>query len=296
MRGVCRLCDRETVLEESHVIPSFVYKWLKDSSWTGFLRCGLRPNRRVQDGYKLFWLCGACEDHLNAWETTFATLVFHPFNKGEATTVSYDAWLLKFCASISWRVLNFFIEEADLNHFPEQLRNAARRAHTVWKEFLLDKRPHPERHEQHLLPLDTIKSYTNPEIPTNINRYILRSVDIDAAWGGENAFIYSKVGRFVIIGFVNVHRPKEWGGTKVHVRHGVVGPREYTLPENFLGYFFTQARKATDVLAHISKEQNQKIEQSFRKNMDRGAASESLKAMDHDVWLFGKAAFKENNE
>jgi hypothetical protein len=30
--------------------------------------------------------------------------------------------------------------------------------------------------------------------------------------------------------------------------------------------------------------------------MERGAVSESLKAMDHDVWLFGKAAFKENNE
>jgi hypothetical protein len=33
----------------------------------------------------------------------------------------------------------------------------------------------------------------------------------------------------------------------------------------------------------------QKIDQSFRKNMERGTASETLKAMDHEVWVFGKA-------
>ena len=230
MPDVCRLFrDRETELEESHIIPSFVYKWLKDSSWADSLRFGMHPNKRVQDGYKLFWLCGACEDRLNAWETKFATLVFHPFNKGKADTVPYNAWLLKFCVSISWRVLNFFLfEEADLNHFPEQLRDAARSAHTVWKEFLLDKRPHPARYEQHFLLLPVLECYTNPEMPTNINRYILRSVDIDAVWGGEDAFIYSKLGRFLIIGFVNIRRPKGWEGTKVHVRRGSLRLRSYT--------------------------------------------------------------------
>jgi len=230
MEGVCRLCDRETALEESHVIPSFVYKWLKDSSWTGALRCGLHPNKRVQDGYKFYWLCGRCEDRLNTWETTFANLVFYPFNKEETNTVSYDAWLLKFCTSISWRVLTLFIEEDNFyQNAPEPMRNAAKRAHMVWKEFLLDECPHPERHEQHLLPLDLIESYTSPDIPTNINRYILRSVDIEVAWSSpKNVFVYSKLGRFLIVGFINVERRKEWGGTKVHVQRGVLGPRYYT--------------------------------------------------------------------
>jgi hypothetical protein len=297
MVGVCRLCDREAVLEESHVIPSFVYKWLKDSSWTGVLRCGLQPNKRVQDGYKFFWLCGMCEDRLSTWETTFATLVFYPFNKEETDTVSYEAWLLKFCTSISWRVLNLFIEEDNFYQTaPEPVRDAARRAYTVWKEFLLDKRPHPERHEQHLLPLDTIQSYKTPDIPTNINRYILRTVDIDVAWSsgkGKNIFTYAKLGRFLIIGFINVDRPKEWGGTKMHVQHGVLGPRQYTWPEGFSEYFFAKARKLAGALAQISEKQQQKMDQSFRANMERGAASETLKAMDNDVWLFGKAAFED---
>lgn len=296
MLGVCRLCDRETELEESHVIPRFVYKWLKDSSWADSLRFGMHPNRRVQDGYKLFWLCGECEDRLNAWETKFANLVFHPFNKGEANTVSYGVWLLKFCVSISWRVLNLFIEEANLNHFPDRLRDAARRAHTVWKEFLLDKRPHPAKYEQHFLLLDALESYTNPEMPTNINRYILRSVDISPVWGREDAFIYSKLGRFLIIGFVNIRRPEGWEGTKVHVRQGFLRPRRYTTSVSLEDYVLEQARKAADVYASISEKQNQSIEQSFRKNMDKWAASESCKAMAHDVRLFGEAAFNKNHE
>jgi hypothetical protein len=293
---VCRLCDKEANLEESHVVPSFVYKWLKDTSGTGFLRFGIAPNKRVQDGYKLFWLCADCEDRLNAWETKFANHVFHPFNKGDTARGAYESWLLKFCVSVSWRVLHFFIEEVDLNHFPAQLQANARRAHAIWKEFLLDRRFHPERHEQHFLPLDTIESFIHPGMPPNINRYILRTVDIDAVWGGKDAFIYSKIGRFVIVGFLNMHRPKEWQGTKVHVQGGILKSQTYTLPVQFGEYFIAQARKFAEVQARISERQNKKIEESFWENIDRVADSESFRAMDHDVRLFGKDAFKKNSE
>jgi len=197
---------------------------MKDSSGTGFFRLGTHPNKRVQDGYKLFWLCGDCEDRFSLWETTFAKQVFHPFKKGETDRATYDTWLLKFCVSVSWRVITFFIEDDGLAHFPTQLEDRARRTHKIWKEFLLDQRPHPGHCEQHFLPLDAIESFTQCDMPTNINRYILRSVDINAAWGGEDAFVYSKLGRFVIVGFINMKRPKEWQGTKIHVRHGVIEP------------------------------------------------------------------------
>ena len=179
MRGICRLCDREADLRESHVIPSFVYKWLKDTSGTGFLRFGPERNNRAQDGNKFFWLCRDCEDLLNTWETKFANEVFHPFNKTKKDSTAYGPWLLKFCASVSWRVLNYFMEEADLNYYPDELQGSARCTHRIWKEFLLDKRPHPDRNEQHFLPLDAIESFTHKEMPKNINRYILLRVYID---------------------------------------------------------------------------------------------------------------------
>jgi hypothetical protein len=59
------------------------------------------------------------------------------------------------------------MEEIELSHYPEKLQSCAKTAHLVWKEFLLEKRPHPGRHEQHLLPLDAIRSFTHKEMPPN---------------------------------------------------------------------------------------------------------------------------------
>jgi hypothetical protein len=176
-----------------------VYKWLKETSGTGFLRFGLEPNKRKQDGYKLYWLCAECEDRLNHWETKFANRIFHPLNNGAINKIAYGPWLLKFCVSVSWRVMNLMLEEFDISHYPKNLKNCALSAQKIWKEFLLDKREHPNRNEQHFLPLDAIESFTVPNMPPNINRYILRSVDIDAVWDEKSAFVYSKLGRFVIL-------------------------------------------------------------------------------------------------
>ena len=49
----CALCLKEKTLCDSHIIPSFVYKWLKDTSATGYLRNGNSPNLRQQDGLKI---------------------------------------------------------------------------------------------------------------------------------------------------------------------------------------------------------------------------------------------------
>jgi hypothetical protein len=288
MKGMCRLCGKESVLEESHIVPKLVYTWLKTSSGTGFLRSGLNPNQRVQDGHKLFLLCGTCEDVFSRWETQFANHIFHPFNKGEMHSTPYDAWLLKFCVSVSWRVLHFFIEQESLVHFPEHMQAKAKKAMKIWQEFLLDARPHPGRCEQHFLPLDSVVSFTQSDMPTNINRYIARSVDIDAAWAGDDAFVYAKLGRFLIVGFMHIQHPKEWQGTKIHVRDGIIEPRTYTLPRAFGDFFLDKARRAAGVQAKISDQQQKKIEVSFRKDLDRAAHSESLKALDQDVRLFGK--------
>jgi len=79
---------QNTRLEESHIIPAFVYKWLKASAAASFMRFGTQPNKRVQDGFKRFWLCGKCEDTLNGWETKFANKVFSPFNKDATSRIS----------------------------------------------------------------------------------------------------------------------------------------------------------------------------------------------------------------
>src|SRR5437764_5294832 len=108
--GICRLCGTTAVLQSSHVIPSFVFRWLKETSGTGHLRFAQEPNKRVQDGPKYEMLCRACEERFNEWETEFSVRVFHPMTQGRTSTVRYGDWMAKFCVSVSWRVLVWYQE------------------------------------------------------------------------------------------------------------------------------------------------------------------------------------------
>ena len=281
------------------MIPSFVYKWLKETSGGGYLRSAEQPNRRIQDGHKLYWLCWDCEQRFNNWETQFANQVFHPINRGETAQASYGSWFLLFCVSVSWRVLNFHIfhiEKQHVDHFPEKFQRSMKRAQEAWREFLLNQRPHPGQYEQHFLPLDAIDSYTISGIPPNINRYILRTVDIDAVHGGQTASTYSKLERFIILGFVELPRTRQWIGTQVHVKHGAIKPGEYVMPVQFMDYLIGKAKTAAAAQNKISQRQNAKIEAAFRKNIDRVANSETFRALSHDVRLFGRDAFRKEDK
>jgi hypothetical protein len=219
MEDQCRLCLKQSELENSHIIPSFLYRWLKETSGTGFLRFGRNPNRRVQDGLKEYWLCPTCEDLLGKWETQFAEKVFHPLVRGEVSRFQYQAWLLKFAVSLSWRALLYIKETADLGHFSEQLTVEADKALAQWAAFLLGQEPHPGKYEQHMLPLDLITGHISDGMPPNINRYLLRSVDIDAVCSQSEAFVYVKLPHVLLVGFIHIKHPREWQGTKVHVKH-----------------------------------------------------------------------------
>jgi dGTP triphosphohydrolase len=53
-----------------------------------------------------------------------------------------------------------------------------------------------------------------------------------------------------------------------------------------------KAKGAADVQGTMSERQNKKIEESYKKDFDRVANSESFRAMSHDARLFGRDAFK----
>ena len=112
--GLCRLCGGESELQESHVLPAFIYRWARDTSANGHMRSGEMPNRRIQDGHKRYWLCRACEELFSASETAFASKLFYPYTKDAIESVTYGPWLLHFCASVSWRVLQFIKGETSL--------------------------------------------------------------------------------------------------------------------------------------------------------------------------------------
>jgi hypothetical protein len=290
--GTCRLCGTTTDLQESHIIPRSVYAWLKQSSATGFLRDGETPNKREQDGLKTHLLCWDCEQRLNQWETPFYEEVFLPLQEGRGTSFTYGDWLLKFAVSVSWRILTFLQMHSSLRHLAPDLSPRAAKAAEVWKEFLLGDRPHPSRFEQHMLPLGEVEHFTDADAPPNLNRYILRSIDPDVWRVGDRAFVYGKLCRIVLVGFIEMPHPRRWQGTKIHVRGGTLGGRNYSVPDDLRVAIRKGALKLRRHEQSISPRQRDRIEQAYTASMGRFAGSETFRATAADVRLFGAETFR----
>ncbi len=288
----CALCAGSSVLQTSHIIPSFVFRWFKDSSATGHLRFGETPNLRVQDGFKCRMLCTYCEQLLSSWEKKFSEICFKQIVEGRATRIRYSFWMLKFAASVSWRVLRIFYAAGQISDYPPSLLSSIDDALSVWSNYMLGKRPHPGRYEQHMFLVDTVDSSSIDGIPPNINRYFTRTVQCDVVRNEDSAITYAKMGRFVLFGFISVPSPHNWKGTKLNANHGTFGIRDIELPRNILDYMLENAKSAGTSYSRISKAQQEKIRKSYEANPGRVAESESIRAMDHDVRLFGNKAFE----
>lgn len=285
----CGLCKSVAPLQDSHILPRFVFKWAKSSSATGHIRFAQSPNKRVQDGIKLPMLCAKCEGRFNQSETAFATTMFHPWNERSGIPIRYEDWLLKFCVSISWRVLKFAEISTGLTNFTAEQIEMAQKASDRWARFLLGFEQNPAQFEQHLIPLDPIDSHSVKGMPSNINRYILRAIEMDIPSGERCAFTYAKMGKFLLFGFVQPPSHK-WVGSKVHVNRGIIGPRAYELPHELIDYIKDRAFRYGELGARISEKQQSKIESDVLRNVDRFRASGTLEAMLRDERLFGTDA------
>lgn len=288
--GTCRLCQCEANLQLSHVLPAFAFRWLRESSGNGYIRSTASPNLRVQDGPQRHWLCSECETRLGRSEAAFATELFHPCLAASGRTFHYGPWLLKFCVSVSWRNLLIQLEHLADQDFTEQERGSVVQAELAWRQFLLDEAPHPGEFRQFLLPLDRIES-AGSDLPPNINRYLMRAIDIDLCHGNQLLFTYSKLGRFVILGFINEPNQSHWIGGRVNANAGRVEPRHYTLPAPFGTYLLGKAGRVREAMQGISPRQAARIEQAFRANANQIVGSDFFEAMQADVEMFGSAAF-----
>lgn len=287
MEGRCKLCGGIGGLQHSHVLPSFVFKWMKQA---GHIRKSGLPNRRSQDGEKRLWLCLICEQLLNSFETPFATKVFHPYDVDRSVKVRYGEWMAKFCASVAWRSLSALREDGKFELLTEQQAALGDAALETWSRFLLGNYKHVGPFELHLLTFDVIESTTLTEVAPNINRYLTRTIDMDVAANSSFCFSYSKLGPFAIFGFVN-STPGKWKGTQILAGSDWFQPREVTVPGELWGYLNDRALHAKKVMETISGPQQQKINEALRENPERVLQSSLFKAMQRDVEMFGRDAF-----
>jgi hypothetical protein len=280
----CGFCKQDAELRNSHVLPAFVFKWLKSRS-TGHIRNSDNPNVRVQDGVKMPWLCANCEKLFSVYETKFATLAFHPWLKGERH-IQYADWLLKFCVSVSWRVLNYCKGYNPDKIYTDEEEIAIRAADDRWRKFLNGDVPHPGAFQQHLVIFDVIEETTVPNMPTNMNRFLLGAITMDIVGSDRTLMTYAKLGRFCIFGLIRSN-PKEWEGTKVHVRNGILKPGKVVLPYGLMHLFNEKAALANIADMDMSATQRKKIDRSVEQNLEKLMQSEQFDAMLADARMFG---------
>ena len=294
-RAECKLCRRENDLRNSHIIPAFAFRWLRRSAAGGHFRLGTIPNRRAQDGLKRYWLCQECENRLNVVETKFANQIFHPYLADSAGTYRYGQWLLRFCTSLSWRVLLFHRDEIGIQDWEPEALAAVNNAETRWRQFLLGRRLSPGPYQQHILPMDTIASATGDLAP-NINRYLMRAIDMDICRGGDTIFTFTKIGRFMVFGFVRKTNFREWRGTRAPLFFGSIRPRDYSLPYSLIDYINGKALRMAEIMESVSEKQKQKIDDALSKNAERYVRSDAFSAFVADINMFGAAAFSDGDD
>ena len=167
----------------------------------------------------------------------------------------------------------------------------------VWADFMFDRRPHTGKNELHILPLGVLKSAYFPELPTNINRYLARAIDMDVVCSNQIAFVYVKMCQLIVVGFIENPYPREWQGTRVAIKQGTFGhQKHYVVPQKFGVYLTNRARRMARLYSGISPKQLAKIEEAFRLNAERASKSEGTRALEADIRMFGQAVFDEDIE
>lgn len=249
------------------------------------------PNKRVQDGIKKYWLCADCEQQIGDFERQFSLKIFHPLAADGLHRIAYGEWLLKFCVSVSWRILLFAHEQNGMAHIAR-----ADEALETWRSFLRGECPHPAAFEQHCIPFGTVDAADRSRLPANINRYLLRAIEFDIAHTDDVSFSYAKMGPVAILGFTELKNPKEWPSSKVHVRQGKIGDGRSRFPQALWRYWEDKAQRYGAISEEMSDRQqsiaNQSSARAIEKDKERLENSHWLKAMQQDVELFGDRAFQ----
>lgn len=290
----CALCRESNDFRGSHVVSKFVWDWLKRTSASGYFRTGATPNLREQDGSKAPILCGRCEGVLSVWEKATAERLFVPFHDAGIRPKGYGDWFGKFCASVTWRILLIY-QKLGLATFPEALRGDVNGALDTWRAYLLGERANVRPYTHHVLPLETIDLSTVRGAPSNMNRYFARSVDMDVVHNANSAFVYAKLCRLLIVGFIRMPDRSEWRGTSIQYGDGSIEMAQH-VPGLFGKYMMEKAGQMDRVHADISEKQKAKLRKIVADNPDRVAESGGFKAMIEDVRLFGDSAFSGEEE
>lgn len=110
-RKTCILCLQNPPIQNSHIVPKLVLKWILENAPVEHLRWSRIPNKPFQDGWKGDYLCMECEGRLSTIENQFKTEFFDPIVNSKSAVVQYSDFLLPFSISLYLRHLRFSLDQ-----------------------------------------------------------------------------------------------------------------------------------------------------------------------------------------
>jgi hypothetical protein len=283
---ICRLCNNDKKLEQSHIIPKFVFNWIKKTSLTGKLRNNIVPNRRSEDGDKLPFLCSECEDLFNKYETYFANSLFNPATNNNISYITYTDELLKFIVSVIWRSLKFRLEKKimiddltanEINSFNAFLDNCKEYFNSNDINFLKD-------YAFHIVPLT--EDMENLNIIPPLSFTYQRTIDASfRAFSEENPSegynflcFYVKIPFFLFIGEIVKNENYIWDNSDVKNQGYVLELKNITI--NDLVIEILNTMYTNKAATKISDAQQKKIKDSVFTAIEKGLNIEQKKSIE----------------
>jgi hypothetical protein len=268
--SICALCHEAAELRNSHLVPAFIGRYLKETSATGYLRNGVNPNVRQQDTNKASLLCDKCEAIFSVFEDEFSRKAFPVIQGDNFKEFDYDAWLLKFLVSVNWRLLVTNHEEVT-NDSP-QFKDIIRSTLENWRLFLLGKKNQPGG-VHHMFVITGVPVKITGDVHHKTLHYLLRGIDGAEIVFSRSIGVYTKLLRTMFYSPLVPESPAGWKNTRVHAGPGrIVSPQIVAMPGL---WDYIQARIQAMHSTPLSERQRKKIADAMLKNPERAIASES---------------------
>lgn len=261
--AACALCGKLGSLRDSHIVPKFVIRYLKETS-AGKIRNLEAPNRTVEDGEKHQLLCADCEELFSSREKYFADTVFYPYKKNKAVTFNYNEKLFYFMTSISWRSLYF---DAQDENYPSSTRLEMNAAIDSLRQFLLGRAPTPQQIENHLFFFDVAVSSTLTDGAANTPNIIMhRSITsyTVAANDDSSIFVFTNMMGIIVVTFIKRGEYEIWENTKIVNGTGLIESKEQKV-KSIIGQEITRMLEYfCEMQSSVSEKQQQAILQRIK--------------------------------
>lgn len=291
----CRLCKQPKVLRQSHIIPSFVIKWIKRTSATGHLRSLENTNKRIQDGVKLPLLCDECESLFSGFEKTFSEKIFIPYvndeldinsvAQGKIKYFEYEEWLLKFTLSVQWRGLvssEYFGE----SNFPE-FSNERNEFEESVRRYLLNEQTSSGNNQSYIVFLQNLAAgygYLPSNISPIVNHYLLRSFDYTSLLNKKEFALYFKLGPIAFFTSIIPMQRKKVADIRIQKRGKIKTAQHFDNRELAEFVFITRPNEVFERY-DLSNIQSTKIINEIRNNPDRFEMSRTKGAIEGDIFI-----------